>query len=194
MRGEFERKLQKEPRLREYITLLEGEAKSFDLGRAFPAAFLSGSFDHLLNDAERLAALRNISRHLPVGGVLVFDVFLGLMKDTPLSPAGVVEAGDREIRRFVGGRMLSGQRKETRLVFEVYEDGELVKRIEERSLVGITNRETIHQLVRTAGFEVQREWGDYDFKPFQEGDSVLIVEAAKRLQGDGGDEVVTQGR
>jgi SAM-dependent methyltransferase len=124
--------VREEPQLWERITLIEGEATSFDLGRTFPAAFLSGSFDHLLDDEERLSALRNIGRHLSDGGVLVFDVFLGLMKGTPLSPAGVVQAGGREIRRLVGGRMPSDQRKETTLVFEVYEKGELVERIEER--------------------------------------------------------------
>jgi SAM-dependent methyltransferase len=182
MRRQFEANLREEPHLRERITLVEGEATSFDLGRTFPAAFLSGSFDHLFDDEERLSALRNIGRHLSDGGVLVFDVFLGLMKGTPLSPAGVVQAGDREIRRLVGGRMLSNQRKETTLVFEVYEQGELVERIEERSLVGITDRGAIHRLLKMAGFEVYREWGDYDFKPFEEGDSLLIVQAALQPQ------------
>lgn len=119
--------------------------------------------------------------------MLVFDVFLGLMKDMPLSPAGVAstglsaaaQAGEREIRRFVGGRMLSRQTKETVLVFEVYEEGELIERIEERSLVGITTRKDIHRLLERTGFEVRREWGDYSFKRFQEEDPLLIVDAVK---------------
>lgn len=179
MRSEFERKLQEEPELWERITVIAGEAKSFHIGRTFPAAFLSGSFDHLLDDKERLAALRNIGRHLVPDGCLVFDIFLGLMKDSPLSPAGVARVSGREVRRFVGGRMLPEQRKETRLVFEVYEEGTLIERIEERSLVGITSRKDIHRLLKVAGFRVQREWSGYNFKPFQEGNSILIVEAVK---------------
>ncbi|MGD1994561.1 MAG: class I SAM-dependent methyltransferase [Anaerolineae bacterium] len=179
MRAEFERKLAEEPELRRRITLIDGEAKSFDAGRTFTAAFLSGSFDHLLDDEERVSALTNVNRHLSLGGVLIFDVFLGLMKDTPLSPAGVVPTDLGEVRRFVGGRTLSGGKKETRLVFEVYERGTLVERIEERSLVGITNRPAIHGFLERAGFEVRREWGDYDFTPYQEGASLLIVEAVK---------------
>lgn len=179
MRSEFERKLQAEPQLRALITVVSGEARSFNLGRTFPAALLSGSFDHLLDEDERLSALRNINRHLSMRGVLVFDLFLGLMKDAPLSPAGVVYTADGEIRRLVSGRMLPGQRKETCLVFEVYKKGELVERIEERSLVGITDREAVHGLLKQAGFDVQGEWGDYDFKPYQAGDSLLNVEAIK---------------
>jgi SAM-dependent methyltransferase len=182
MRNAFEEKLQKEPNLRECITLVAGDAQSFALDRTFPVAFLSGSFDHLLDDGERLAALRNIGKHLAPGGCLVFDVFLGLMGGSPLSPAGVVRVGGREIRRFVGGRVLPEQRKETRLVFEVYQDGALLERIEERSLVGITSREAIHCLLKLAGFVAQHEWDSYDWKPFEEGGALLIVEAAKALR------------
>ena len=179
MRREFESKLRKEPVLQEYITLVAGDARSFVFERPVPAAFLSGSFDHLLDDGERLAALRNIGRHLAPGGCLVFDVFLGLMADSPLSPAGVVRVGGREIRRFVGGRVLPQQRKETRLVFEVYQDGALIERIEERSLVGITSRAAIHRLLGLAGFALRQEWSSYDWKPFEDGDALLIVEAIK---------------
>ncbi len=180
MRREFEQKLARRVDLSANICLVAGEARSFDLGRTFPAAFLSGTFDHFLDDTERLASLANIGRHLDANGVLVFDVFLGLMEDTPLSPAGHVQLEDGEIRRFVGGRVLPGERKEVNLVFEVYRDGEMVERIEERGLVGITNREGIHRVLEEAGFEVRREWGAYDFTPYQEGAALLIVEAMKQ--------------
>jgi SAM-dependent methyltransferase len=182
MREEFNRKLQEEANahVQDRIALVAGDASSFKLGRTFPAAFLSGSFDHLLDDAERLSALRNIGIHLVTGGVLIFDVFLGLMQDTPLSPAGVVQIGDRKIRRFVGGQVLPNRRKETLLVFEIIERARLVERIEEHSLVGITSREEIHQLLKLAGFEVRKEWAGYDMKPFQEGEPLLLVEAIKR--------------
>lgn len=180
MRREFRKKLREEADLQERITLVRGDASSFKLGRTFPVAFLSGSFDHLLDDAERLSALRNIGAHLVTGGVLIFDVFLGLMGDTPLSPAGVVQIGDREIRRFVGGQVLPDRRKETLLVFEITEQGRLVERVEERSLVGITGRAEIHRLLKLAGFEVRKEWAGYDFEPFQEGKPLLLVEAVKK--------------
>ena len=182
MRKEIEHKLGKEPALRERITLVAGNARSFVLDRTFAVAVLSGSFDHLLDDQERLAALRNISGHLDPGGCLVFDVFVGLMGDSALSPAGVARVGRQEIRRFVGGRVLPEKRKETRLVFEVYQEGALIERIEERSLVGITNREDIHRLLALAGFVVRHEWGSYDRKRFIEGDAVLIVEASRQAK------------
>ncbi|UCF59941.1 MAG: class I SAM-dependent methyltransferase, partial [Anaerolineaceae bacterium] len=64
MRNEFQHKLSQHPHLQDRITLLAGDAQSFNVGRQFPAAFLSGSFDHLLDDDERRIALINIGRHL----------------------------------------------------------------------------------------------------------------------------------
>lgn len=184
MRRVFREKLDREPEMAARIELLAGEASTFDVGRTFPVAFLSGVFDHLLDDGERIAALANVGRHLEPRGRLVFDVFLGLMKDSPLSPAGRVAMGDQEVRRLVGGRLLPGDKKETTLVFEVYERGELVDRIEERSLVGLTDRPGVHRVLAEAGFAVAAEWGGYDLTPYQAGDALLIVEAVR--EGEAG--------
>ena len=180
MRGEFEKKLLAQPELERYIKLVDGEATSFDFGRKFPAAILSGSFEHLLDDEERLAALKNIGRHLRPGGVLVLDVSLGLMGDAPLTAAGVAQDKAREIRRFVGGRLLPGRKKEVLLVFETYEDGVLVERIEERSLIAVTSPDDVRRLLRSTGFEVRREFRDYHFEPFRVGDELVVVEAVRR--------------
>jgi len=180
MRREFLKKLEHRRDLVGNITLLAVDARSFHVDRTFPAAFLSGSFDHFLDDRERLSSLFNIARHLQPNGTLVFDVFLGLMKDAPLSPSGSVQHGNRQYRRFVGGRLLPDKTRETILIFETYQAGELLERIEERSLVGIVDREGVHRLLREAHFIVAREFSNYDFTPFRAGDSLLIVEAIKK--------------
>jgi SAM-dependent methyltransferase len=180
MRREFLKKLSKRRDLVERISLITGKAVSFNLDRTFPAVFLSGSFDHFLDDDERLASLVNINRHLDSKGKLVFDVFLGLMKKTPSSPAGVVKKGSLEYRRFWGGKLLPDGKEGILLTFEIYESGKLIERIEERSLVGVIDRQKLHRLLRETGFEVQREFSDYDFTKFQEGDSLLIVDAVKK--------------
>jgi SAM-dependent methyltransferase len=180
MRKEFERKLAEEPELKSRISLAGGRAETFKCDRSFPGCILSGTFDHFLDHDERLASLGNISQHLEPGGVLVFDIFLGLMEEGPLRPAGEVVAGERLIRRWVSGRFLPGRRKETRLVFKVYEAGEVRECIEEVSLVGVVDREEVYDVLSKAGFEVRREWRGYDFRPYREGDPLLILEAIKR--------------
>jgi SAM-dependent methyltransferase len=177
MRDQFRRKLDRHPYLRDRITLVPGDAASFRVGRTFGVAFLSGTFDHLLDRTERLASLRNIARHLEPGGTFVFDVFLGLMGDSPPVAAGRVRRGEREYRRFVARRMLPDRRMRVTLIFETYRDGELVRLIEEESVVGIVDRDEVHDLLAQAGFSVRREFSDYDFTPFQPGDDLLIVDA-----------------
>jgi len=66
------------------------------------------------------------------------------------------------------------------LVFAIYEGGGLVERIEEASMVGVTSREEIHALLAEVGCSVCHEYSDYDAKPYQEGDDLLIVEAVCR--------------
>lgn len=180
MRREFQMKLARQPDLSARIRLVAGRANSFDLGRTFSLAFLSGCFDHFLDDKERISSLANIARHLDVKGALVFDVFLGLMADSPLAPAGTVRVDTKEYLRLVGGKVLPGDKKETQLVFETYEDGELVERIEETSIVGVTSKDGIYRVLGESGFTVREEWGDYDFTRYQEGGPLLIIEAVKQ--------------
>jgi hypothetical protein len=110
----------------------------------------------------------------------VFDVFLGLMGDSPLTPAGRVQRAGVDYRRLVGRRTLPGQKVEVRLVFEVYRRGAPVDRIEEVSVVGVVDRSQVHGVLAEAGFSVRREFSDYDFTPYHDGDRLLIVEAMCR--------------
>jgi len=180
MRREFEKKLRACPELRDYIQLIAGEARSFEVPRRFPMAFLSGTFDHFLNDEERLGSLTNIARHLVENGVLVFDVSLFQTEDRRLSPAGSARVGRMQVQRFVGGKILQDGTREIVLVFELREGGQVVKRIEERGLIGIASREGIHSALKEAGFEVKQEFGDYQFTPYREGDTLLVIEASRR--------------
>jgi SAM-dependent methyltransferase len=179
MLAQFEKKLDRRPDLGDRITLVHDDAASFHLERTFTAAFLSGVFDHFLDRAERLASLQNVARHLELGGTLVFDVFLGLMGDSPLVPAGRVRRGECEYRRFVGRRRAPGHRVQVKLVFEVRQNGELVERIEQASVAGIIDRDHVHDLLALAGFSLRREFSDYDFTPYRPGDDLLIVDAVR---------------
>lgn len=178
MRHEFELKLAAEPEIAPRIKILSGTCAGFNLGRTFPLALLSGCFDHFLNDEERLASLKNMARHLERGGRLIMDSFLGLMGDSPLTPAGEAVSGDIVYKRLVGGRVLPGGVRETELVFETYREGVLEDRIQVRSLVGVTTRGHIIEILGEAGFRIGGEFGDYDFTSY-DGQGLLIIEAVK---------------
>ena len=155
MRRELARKLTGRKELSKNIKLIDSDATSFKLDQTFPAAFLSGCFDHFLDNTERFLALANISKHLKPNGKLVFDVFLGTMKNVPLSPTEKVAKGNAEYHRYVGRKPLPNKKCEIILVFETYVCGKLIERIKERSLVGVIEREDLHHLLKETGFEIQ---------------------------------------
>jgi SAM-dependent methyltransferase len=178
MRHEFEVKRRAAAELRDRIELLEGSAEGFSLESTFPLAILSGCFDHFLDDHERIASLVNIARHLEPRGRLVFDSFLVRMGDSPLKPAGEARKEGFVYKRFVGGRVLPDGTRDTELVFETYRDGILLGRMEVHSLVGVTTREHIHEILAKAGFRVKTEFGNYESAPYR-GQDLLIIEAVK---------------
>ncbi len=179
MRKEFEKKLSARADLTENIRLVVGDAASFDLDRTFPAAILSGSFDHFMNENERLASLRNIAKHLKPGGKLIFDVGIGYMDDSPLKLSGQVKVGDKEYRRFLSRKRLPDDTLDWLLIYEVHQSGKLIERIEQHSSAGIVSGVDLHRLLKVTGFEVRREFGDYDFKSFEEEDKTLVIEAVR---------------
>jgi SAM-dependent methyltransferase len=180
MRAVFEEKLSSRNDLKQKITLFEGEAKNFDLGRTFQAAYLSGTFDHFVNHEDRMGSLLNIRKHLCTGGMLIFDVFIGLMQDMPLSPAGEVVRGNRVYQRSFASKVLPENRLEVELVYEILENETVINRIEERSLAGMVDRRKIHELLKRTGFEVEAEFGNYQRDPFQEQDGILIMQAVRK--------------
>jgi SAM-dependent methyltransferase len=179
MRRVFEEKLGHSPHLEGKITLIPGEAHSFDYSRRFPVACLSATFDHFLTDEERIASLSNIARHLEPAGTLVFDVFFGYMKDEELSAAGEAQVGDMTYKRFVGGEVV-GNIKQYLIVFEIHKKGKLIERIEQHSQAGIADYDTLHCLLTRIGFKVKQEFSDYERTPYKEGDELLVIEAVKK--------------
>lgn len=179
MLHQFRLNLQGKPEVERRITLIEGDATGFELGRVFPAAMMSGSFDHLLSEEERLAALANIGDHLETGGRLVFDVGLGYMNDSLLKPAGEKSVGGKTYRRLVGRKLLTDGTIDYTLRFEILEGGAVTETIEQKSSAGTIDRPELHRLLKASGFEVAREFGGYGSTPFREGNEMLVVEAVK---------------
>lgn len=178
MRNEFLKKLKNRSDLSDKITLTAGDVQSFKLTGVFPAVFLSGSFNHI-PDNERITSLQNINRHLKIDGKLVFDVYVGGMKDSPLSLIDTIKRGDYEYQRFIGTKILPDDTIEVLLTYETYKQGKLIEKIEQASAAVTTTREKVHQLLQETGFSIRNEYGDYDFSPFKIGDSFLIIEAIK---------------
>lgn len=181
MRGEFSKKLSQRPELAGRIVLVDAEAQNFNLGRTFTGAFMSGCFDHFLDDRERLSILGNIRRHLAPAGTLVFDLYPGLMRDSPLHPAGTARHGAYEYRRFIKSKVKEQEQMFLRFVYEIYENGRRVDVLEVMSSAGLITRARLHRLLKETGFEPVAEYGDFDCREYDSGDEILIIEVRRKI-------------
>ncbi len=179
MRSIFQEKLSYLPHLKEKIAIVNSEADNFHLSEFFPAAILSGCFDHFLTPSERYQALVNIFNHLDPKGRILFDVFLGAMKDQSWIPAGEKERDEKTIKRLLKTECLKNNILKVTLLYQVYKNDEKISEDIQLSQAAITTLEEIEILLSKVGFNITNKWGSYQRTPFVHGGKLLILEAKR---------------
>ena len=179
MRTIFQKKLEKLPHLRNKIEIIPSEAKDFHLAKLFPAAMLSGCFDHFLTPSERYESFRNIYKHLEVNGRIIFDVFLGSMKSMPWIEAGMVSVNGKIIKRYIKGECSKKNILKLTLSYQTYQNNVKISEDVQLSQAAIITIKEIEKMLSDSNFTIKNSWGNYDSKPFVEGDNILILEVEK---------------
>lgn len=177
MRKEFSTKLDGHPQLGDRIHLHAGDAQTFHLDRQFDLALLSGTFDHLMTEAARIHTLRNIRAHLKSDGLLIFDVYLGLMEERPLSPAGKVIQGEVEIRRKVGSHVREDGLIDVTLVYETWKGGQLSESVTQHSQAATISYEAVMSALKQTHFETVALFSSFSKHAFTQDSDLLIVVA-----------------
>jgi len=174
------------------IEFVEGDCRSFDLGRKFALIFMAfNSMQHLHDYASLSALFANVRKHLAEDGRFVFDVF------NPKVEILARSSGDRRFEREYQDPDGRGT-----MAFEYsvsYDDawqvshiqcyfvrrganGEEVEvREEELHLRSFFPRE-LDLLVRSQGFEIVEKFGNFGRKAFRSGDPKQVV-VCKPLKG-----------
>ena len=171
-------KLDLEPAaVQQRVELLQGDMRSFDLGRTFELITIPfRGFQHLLTVDDQRAALHRLRSHLPHGGRLVVDVFnpaLQFLGDerwlvNPLvEPEFSMPDGRRVVRRFrITTRDYANQVQGMEMAYDItWPDGRTERRHDAFSLRYLFRFEAEHLLERE-GFHVEAVYGDYDKSPF----------------------------
>jgi SAM-dependent methyltransferase len=192
MLGRCEAKLLAETEaVRSRVTLHEGDARSFDLGRPFD--FVIAPFrvmQHLTTTEEQLGFLDSAARHLAPGGRLVFDVFNPHFaklvsadgeehEDTPHTPM----KNGRSFRRT--GRVARvrwiEQVSEIELIYYVSSEsgGKVDRYVDSFDMRWFLRAELVNLLAR-AGFSVSSIYGDFDRSPLTDRSPEQIV-CAERI-------------
>ena len=167
------------------IEFVEGDCRSFDLGRKFSLIFMAfNSMQHLHDHASLSALFANVRKHLAEGGRFVFDVF---------NPKVVILArpsGERRLEREYQDPDGKGT-----MAFEhslTYDDatqvshihcyfvrrganGEEVEVREEQLHLRSFFPQELDLLVRSQGFEIVEKFGNFERKAFGSGDPKQVV-------------------
>jgi SAM-dependent methyltransferase len=171
----FYKKLETKTHLTNKINIIHSDASSFRLNRKFKYIFMSGVFDHLINDNERIKVLKNIRNHLASKGLFVFDLFVGLMKNSPLKPAGTVVDRDIQYKRYIGSKILKDGRIEVSLRYEIIKENIITDFVEEISSASIINVNYLIDLLESCKFTIKNVYSSYDRIAYEEGDDLLII-------------------
>jgi SAM-dependent methyltransferase len=156
--------------------LMQGDMRSFDLGRSFDLAVIAvKSFGYLLDRRDQFRALATVAAHLRPGGLLALDLLnptLGWLG----APPGSVR---QDLVHAVADQGITVARTETmvstdlaaqvRVIRSAYEivaaDGSLTKRFVEWPL-RFTYRFEAEHLLERAGFAIEGVYGDYQRQPY----------------------------
>lgn len=174
------------------IQLIEGDCRSFELGRKFALIFMAfNSMQHLHDHASLAGLFTSVRKHLAEGGRFVFDVY---------NPSIAILARSGEDRRLE--REYPDPDGKGTIAFEHtmnYDDATQVSRIkcyfsrrgengEERDFrvedlhLRCFFPQELDLLVRSQGFEIVEKFGTFERKPFASGDQKQVVVC--RTRGD----------
>ena len=140
------------------VTLYQGDIKSVGINQTFDAAILMFAvLGYQVTNDDLIQALRNIRRHLRVGGLLIFDVWYGpaVLSQKPGERVSVVKEEDTTTIRLSSGT-LDTFRHVCNVHFKVYkiEEGRLVGEAAEVHQMRFFFPQEIAFFLESAGFKV----------------------------------------
>lgn len=162
--------------VRSRIDIVQGDMRTFDLGRTFSLATVPfRPFQHLLTVDDQLACLAAIHRHLPAGGRLILDLFNPSL-DMIANPT-TVEAGDEpeftlpDLRRVLRRvRVASCDRfaqvNQIELIYYVTHPDDRSERLVHAFPFRYLFKFEAEHLLARGGFDVEHLYANYDKTPY----------------------------
>ncbi|MDH5448425.1 MAG: class I SAM-dependent methyltransferase [Candidatus Bathyarchaeota archaeon] len=166
MLNEAKKKLEKETEsVQKRVELFEADMNNFNLDRKFPLVYIpSSTIQHCAEQVDQISCLKTINKHLSRTGLLAFNLILpSATYNNNLRFIGKVEHGDITIMRFISYQPnWQEQLLEVLLLFEIYKNGEMTKRIYDASTIAMISKREIVLLLEKTGFKIKNLYGDYN--------------------------------
>lgn len=175
------------------IQLVEGDMRSFDLGRRFSLILIPfRAFLHLLSVEDQKQTLATIHAHLADGGKLVFNIFDPRL-EIIAAHSGPFGSAIKKLQEFVhpqtGNRVIVWDTRqydcerqvltEDRILEEIDSSGQVVSRRYATLTLRFVYRYEMQHLLELCGFEVEALYGDFSRIPFRSGEEQVWVARRK---------------
>ncbi len=182
-----EANLEKEPpQVKDLVHLVFGDIRYFNLDMCFGLIYFpSSSFEHLLNREAQLLALRNIKKHLAIGGTYVFDItHIPKLKDQSkwFVQRKALDLNSQVIR--IINNVLDPDKRilHVNIWYEFYINGRMMERYFESGENYIHSPEGIRNLLKETGYVIEAEYGNYDMDSFTpESERLVIIAKPKNV-------------
>jgi ubiquinone/menaquinone biosynthesis C-methylase UbiE len=168
------------------ITFLQGDMRTFDLGKTFPLIMIPfRSFLHLLHIHEQMKALACVRKHLASGGKFVMNVFVPKIthlyeESEKMSLRGTfrLDSGEEvamwDYTRYDHFQQLA---EVTRTYERISPEGVVTEKVVGRFTLRYIFPAELHHLLRLNGFKVTQRYGSFAKTPFDASSNELIVVA-----------------
>ena len=181
MLREAQKKLQKQPKaVRGRIRLLKADMTNFSLHKRFAFVYIpSSTIQHCATQDDQIACLTAISKHLTKRGLLAFNLIMPSQTySNNLRAIGKAAHKNTTVMRFISYRPnWQEQQLEVLLLFEVYTDGVMTRRVYDASTIALIGKREMFLLLERTGFRVENVYGDYGRSMKTE--SQVVIEARK---------------
>jgi ubiquinone/menaquinone biosynthesis C-methylase UbiE len=172
------------------LTFEQGDVRSLWLDKNdYDFAFTS-DFNHLLTQADCLAALASIQRTLRPGAGLGLELSFPATESwnqpwqtfEPMTSQLDLDIQDHTILKTwkKGKASYDADSRMTTIEQEVYiQQGKEVEQFSHNFQLKLWNRQEIYTMLRKAGFSLVKEYGSYRFDPWTSGSQHWLIEAVK---------------
>lgn len=171
-----------DPDVQKKLTWIQGDMRSFELGRKFPMIFIPfNSFQMLETRANQEACLTCVSRHLASGGLFILAIFAPsydrLVKRSMFTYLGTHELPDGStLSRTESAKYdFINQMISVEWIYDVVDPQGNLKRTLWQFPVRYLWRFEAELLLEKAGLQIEALYGDYNRREFDHNGSMLFV-------------------
>ena len=181
-----EKLAQETTEVRERVTLVEADMRSFDLGEEFGFIYSpGGGFQECLTQEDRKGCLESVQNHMRPRGRLALALWLpsldrayGILR--PENPR-VLPDGRSVIRSIVWHEAREDEFPMIDIFYQVYSGRRLEGELQVSSVVNIVDPQQLRQALTGGGLDILEEYGDFAMHRYEPGDEWMVVLARRSI-------------